>query len=59
MVATISQKENGFIVEAVDGENPARIFVVEGKDPKKIGQAILTAFSKPRAPYKKKSGAAA
>ena len=58
MVATISQKENGFIVEAVDGENSARIFVVEGKDPKKIGQAILTAFAKPRT-YKKRTEKAA
>lgn len=59
MYAAIQQKENGFVVEVYNGESREREILVEGKDPKKIGVAVLAAFAKPRAPYKKKNGVTA
>jgi hypothetical protein len=59
MNVKVYQKENGFMIEADNGTDlDAKEFVVEGKDPKKIGAAVLSAFAKPRAPYKKKGEAA-
>ena len=50
----VYKKENGFTIEA-DGN---REIVVEGKDPKKVGAAVLMAFAKPRT-YKKRAEKAA
>ena len=58
MVAKVIQKENGFVVEAYNGESRVKEIVVEGRDPKKIGAAVLTAFAKPRT-YKKRTEKAA
>ena len=52
----IYQKENGFAVVGVDDAPSVddKELVVEGKDPKKIGAAVLALFQKPRTPRKKK-----
>lgn len=47
-------KENGFSLIGID-ESPEvddKELVIEGKDPKKIGAAVLALFQKPRAPRK-------
>ena len=55
MYAKVLQKENGFMVQTFDDDVAlTKEIVVEGKDQKKIGAAILTAFAKPRA-YKKRA----
>jgi hypothetical protein len=54
MIAKVIPKENGFMVEAYNGESLVKETVVEGRDPKKIGAAILMAFAKPRT-YKKRA----
>jgi hypothetical protein len=46
----IYPKENGFALIGVDEQPEAadKEMVVEGKDPKKIGAAVLALFQKPR-----------
>lgn len=53
-------KGNGFLVEKhiycdMTGEGTEREAVVEGKDPKKVGAAVLSMFTKTRGPRAKKS----
>jgi len=51
----VVKKENGYIVvgEFADANTPDKEFLVEGKDAKKIGAAILAMFQKPRGPRKR------
>jgi hypothetical protein len=49
----VIEKENGFLVEGSENDKIKEI-VIEGKDAKKIGVAILSMFSKPRKPRVKK-----
>jgi len=51
----IEKKENGFVIigQYEDPEANDKELIVEGKDPKKIGAAILAMFQKPRGPRKK------
>jgi len=51
----VVKKENGYIVvgEFSDSNTPDKEFVIEGKDPKKIGAAVLAMFQKPRGPRKR------
>jgi hypothetical protein len=49
----VIEKENGFLVEGSENDKVKEI-VIEGKDAKKIGAAILTMFVKPRKPRTKK-----
>jgi hypothetical protein len=49
----VIEKENGFLVEGSENDQVKEI-VIEGKDAKKIGMAILTMFAKPKKPRVKK-----
>ena len=49
----VVEKENGFLVEGTDNDKVKEI-VIEGKDAKKIGIAILAMFAKPRKPRTRK-----
>lgn len=51
----IEKKENGFVLvgEFPDPEAKDKELIVEGKDPKKIGAAVLAMFQKPRGPRKR------
>jgi hypothetical protein len=49
----VIEKENGFLVEGSENDKIKEI-VIEGKDAKKIGTAILAMFAKPRKPRTKK-----
>lgn len=53
-VVEIYQKENGFSLTGhePDPDAPQKEMVVEGRDPKKIGAAVLSLFQKPKAPRK-------
>lgn len=57
MQAAITQKGNGFIVESTDADGTKREVLIEGKDPKKIGKAVLSVLKAPR--KGKKEGEAA
>jgi hypothetical protein len=51
----VVKKENGYIVvgEFADANTPDKEFLVEGKEAKRIGLAVLAMFAKPRGPRKK------
>jgi len=50
----VVEKANGFVVEGSENDRVKEI-VIEGKDAKKIGAAILTMFKTPRKPRAKKA----
>jgi len=51
----VIEKENGFLVEGLDSDNKLKEIVIEGKDAKKIGVAILAMFAAPRKPRVKRA----
>jgi hypothetical protein len=50
----VIEKENGFLVEGSEDDKIKEI-VIEGKDAKKIGVAILAMFAAPRKPRVKRA----
>jgi len=58
----VDSKGNGFIVSALNNDSDTirvvKEVVVEGKDPKKIGNAVLSMYQKPRKSRAKKEVAA-
>lgn len=57
----VEAKANGFIVVAIflAPDKPNKEILVEGRDPKKIGAAVLAMFQKPRKARAKKEKAGA
>jgi hypothetical protein len=53
MQATVTQKGNGYIVDSTDADGTMREILIEGKDPKKIGNAVLSVLKAPRKGKKK------
>lgn len=51
----VEAKANGFIVVGIfeAPDKPNKEIVVEGREPKRIGLAVLAMFAKPRTPRKK------